>query len=151
MQKQILIVASCLAMVFADVMVPKQDPKDKPREINWKVEDGVLNAYGRGTVFKDDNHKVDAYALLNKNLLDKNQPTSYGGKIDYNHLNSNSGASLKVLNSGPYGTSVGAEGTYNLFKDRTSSVDVGAGYQQRFGGMFGRSEPQFNAFVRGNF
>nr|AHH34162.1 attacin 1 [Microdera dzhungarica] len=151
MQKRILIVSSCLAMALADVVLPKQDPKDKSREFDWKVKDGVLSAYGRGTVFKDDNHKVDAYALLNKNLLDKNQPTSFGGRVDYKSLNSNAGASVKALNSGPYGTSVGAEGTYNFFKDRTSSFDVGAGYQQRFGGMFGRSEPNFNAFVRGTF
>ncbi|RZB40282.1 uncharacterized protein BDFB_008931 [Asbolus verrucosus] len=152
MQKLFIIAASCLALSLA---LPKnfgKDPKDQQSETKWDVKDpGILSFEHREKLFEKNGHRVDGTAVVNKNFVDKMDPWKAGGRVDYKYLDSKAGASLEALNAGRFGTKVGAEGTYNLYKGRNSALDLGARYEQSFGGQFGRSEPTFGGFLRATF
>ncbi|XP_014358846.2 attacin-like [Papilio machaon] len=92
-----------------------------------------LTAAGKTNLFHDDHHDITASAFATRTFPDKpNFPTfdTYGGKVGYT-FNDKIGASLGAAHTDLFKkTDYSAMGNLNLFKDRTSSLDLNAGWSK---------------------
>ncbi|XP_014358843.2 attacin [Papilio machaon] len=92
-----------------------------------------LTASGKANVFHNDKHDLTASAFATRTFPDKpNFPTfdTYGGKVGYTY-NDKIGATLGAAHTDLFKkTDYSAMGNLNLFKDRTSSLDLNAGWSK---------------------
>lgn len=108
---------------------------------------GIQGTLGAGgTLYNNNGHRVDGHGQVSKNWGPKG-PTTLGGGLDY--TGPRGGASINAQHQHRLGTSVGAEGRYNVYSSPNgrTTVDAHGGYGRHFGGPFGNSKPDYNVGV----
>ncbi|KAL3265363.1 hypothetical protein HHI36_009569 [Cryptolaemus montrouzieri] len=100
----------------------------------------------KGTIFDDGNHKLDAGASVSKTFNPNSAPT-YGGSLDYTH-HSGSGLSVGAKNTPGYGTDLGVQGKYNIWREGKATLDAVGSYNRHYGGPYGTQTPNWYGGVQ---
>ncbi|KAK9870784.1 hypothetical protein WA026_009744 [Henosepilachna vigintioctopunctata] len=96
----------------------------------------------KGTIFDDGSHKVTGAGSISK-TFNPNSPPTFGGNLGYSHEASGSGLNLGVQKTPGYGTDLGVEGRYNIWREGKATVDAVGSYNRHYGGQFGTTKPNW--------
>ncbi|CAG9825326.1 unnamed protein product [Phaedon cochleariae] len=158
--KVFVFVAFCLAVaaavpieVFEDedgqeyYLVPVSREK---RQTKWGISNSGAGISHTGTLFQNDHHQLDGTASAAKNFPSHGlRPDQIGGRLDYTHTPSGSGAFVQADRTRNWGTDVAAGGKYNIYTSpkKDFGVDATAQYQRHFGGPGGAGRPDAGVFL----
>lgn len=74
-------------------------------------------------------------------------PNQVGGRVDYTHKPSGSGAFLSADHGRGYGTDLNAGAKVNLYESKNWDVGVTGQYGRHYGGPWGTGRPNYGAFL----
>ncbi|XP_023313225.1 attacin-C [Anoplophora glabripennis] len=121
-------------------LVPVEREK---RQTKWDISDTGAKVGHSGTIFDNGNHGLDGSAYVAKNFGSHGlRPDQLGGRLDYAHRPSGSGAFISADNARGYGTDVNAGAQYNFVHRKDLDVGVVGQYGRHYGGPFGTSSSQ---------
>lgn len=131
--------------------IPLRIQRREKRQIYGGVTNGqpggVQGTLGAsGTLYNNGGHRVDGHGQVSKNW-GPTGPTTVGGGLDY--TGPRGGASINAQHQHGLGTSVGAEGRYNMYSSPNgqTTIDAHGGYGRHFGGPYGTSKPDYNVGI----
>ncbi|XP_018563819.1 sarcotoxin II-1-like [Anoplophora glabripennis] len=117
--------------------------REKRQATKWGVSNTGVGLSHSGTILNNDNHRLDGSAYAAKNFGSHGlRPDQVGGRLDYAHKPSGSGAFISADNARRYGTDVNAGAQYNFVHKNNLDVGVVGQYGRHFGGPFGTGRPQ---------
>nr|APX53002.1 attacin 2 [Anatolica polita] len=96
----------------------------------------------KGTIFENDNHRVDGGAFASKQFK-PNGPPTVGGNLQYTHIPSSSSLNLGASHTKHLGTDFSTSGTANLWQKGNSRLDAVGSYSRHFNGPFGTGRPDY--------
>ncbi|RZB40281.1 Attacin C and/or Gloverin domain containing protein [Asbolus verrucosus] len=160
MQKLFVAASLCLAMAVALPYDLAQDEQGQHyylvpvsrvrRDTDWNVQvpGGKFDVKHSGTIFENDNHKLEGEVYGSKSFVDRRDPLEVGGSLTYNH-DSGSSLSVQAEHKRHQGTNLGIEGKYNLYRNGPFHVDVTGDYSRHYGGPSGTQHPSWNTQLTG--
>ncbi|CAH1183472.1 unnamed protein product [Phaedon cochleariae] len=130
-------VALCLAVavavpveVFEDdngqefLLVPVSRQK---RQTKWGISNSGAGISHTGTIYSNGRHQLDGTASAAKNFPSHGlRPDQVGGRLDYTHNPSGSGAFVGADRTRNWGTDVSAGGKYNIYTSPKKDFGVDA-------------------------
>ncbi|CAH1110800.1 unnamed protein product [Psylliodes chrysocephalus] len=118
------------------------------QEVTWGANQGGYALGQKGTVFSNDNHRVDGSYGASKAWGSHGvKPDSFGGQVDYTHKPSGSTGFVGVNRTPGWGNDVSAGAKYNIAQGKNWGADVTGQYGRHFGGPGGTGKPQGGVFL----
>lgn len=119
--------------------------------MTWGANQGGYTLGQKGTLFSNDNHKLDgAYSGSKAWGSHGLKPDTFGGRLDYTHNPSGSTAFVGANRTPGYGTDLSAGVKYNIAQGKNWDVGLSAQYDRRYGGPYGTGKPNVNVLFGGN-
>ncbi|KAJ8922492.1 hypothetical protein NQ315_007520 [Exocentrus adspersus] len=111
-------------------------------QTKWGISNSGFGASHTGTLFNNNNHRLDGTASASKNFGSHGlKPDQFGGRLDYSHNPSRTSAFVGADRTRHFGTDVSAGVKHNLYQNKNFGVDAVGSYNRHFGGPGGTGRP----------